>query len=306
MLFYFSGTGNSLKSALTIARKLEGAADSETRIVCMGPEIGSEPDVKAETDGSPGEGIKAEAGVTAEVDGASPASMACGIEPCDTIGFIFPCHFGGAPKHVLDFVRALDLTGQDSAYRYAVVTYGAISSFTIEQLNAVITEKGYPLDYGATVKAFSNYVVLYKMNTKLSEKTALLKSGLELVASDILRRHRVAFKRPNAFLGLYNKIVSSDVHNTDRHFAAGDACAACGQCAKVCPVGNITIEGDPPRPRWHHRCTQCLACLQLCPHEAIDYGTKTRGRGRYKHPEVTVPMLIAFNNNRSETLDQRY
>ena len=269
MIFYFTGTGNSLKSALTIARKLQGSTNDTARVVCMGPD--------------------------------EPFSFTgC----CDTIGFVFPCHFGGVPWRVLEYVRALDLTGQESAYRYAVVTYGGgFAATSLGQLNAVLTEKGFPLDYGAMAQAFSTYVVLYKMSTKLNEKTTLLKTRLEQVIADILKRHSLPPKCMNAVAGMYNRFATSNgVKNEDCHFAAGDACVSCGQCARVCPVGNITLEGDPPRPRWHHRCTQCLACLQLCPREAIDFGAKTRGRGRYKHPEVTVPMLIAYNHNHTEPL----
>ncbi|MDD3092322.1 MAG: 4Fe-4S binding protein, partial [Methanoregulaceae archaeon] len=48
-------------------------------------------------------------------------------------------------------------------------------------------------------------------------------------------------------------------------------------------VGNIRIEGD--RPVWLHHCEQCMACIQLCPTDAIQAG-KTEGRRRYRNPEI--------------------
>jgi Fe-S-cluster-containing hydrogenase component 2 len=59
---------------------------------------------------------------------------------------------------------------------------------------------------------------------------------------------------------------------------------------KVCPVDNIAlVEG---RPVWSHRCEQCMACIHLCPVEAIQAGRKTAARGRYRHPTVQVDDLI--------------
>jgi len=290
VIFYFSGTGNSLKAALTIARKLEAESkeyvkknpdgsdavtdiDRAVRIVCMGPD---EPFI---FDGS-----------------------------CETIGFVFPCHFGGVPQRVLEYLQTLDLTLQKNAYIYAVVTYGAaMGSRTLGQLNDALSKKGHPLAYGAAVKAFSTYVILYKMSTELSEKTMLLKDELEPVVADILARRTIAIKQPDLIGKIYRKVASgSDVKNNDRGFVVNDNCTHCGQCVDVCPVNDISLEGEPLRPHWHHHCTQCLSCLHLCPNQAIDFGSKTQGRGRYKHPEITVKMLMAYNHNNPETLEQRY
>lgn len=273
ILFYFSGTGNSLKAALTIARKLEEDQTSEVRIVCMGPD---EPFVFD--------------------------------KPYESVGFVFPCYFGGVPSRVLEYLQMLDIVGQEDAYLYAVVTYGALmGSQTIGQFNNALSKKGLSLAYGSAVKAFSNYVVMYKMSTELTEKTLLLKAELEPVVADILAQRTTEIKQPGLSSKLYRKVSArSDVTEQDSAFVVSDTCTHCAQCMRVCPVNNITMEGDPQHPVWRHRCTQCLACLQLCPAEAIDFGAKTKGRGRYKHPEITVKMLIAYNHNQSETLEQRY
>ena len=38
---------------------------------------------------------------------------------------------------------------------------------------------------------------------------------------------------------------------------------------------------------------QCLACIQWCPQEAIQFGKKTPRYKRYHHPEVTVREMLA-------------
>lgn len=62
-------------------------------------------------------------------------------------------------------------------------------------------------------------------------------------------------------------------------FAAGDACISCGQCARLCPTNNITIQNG--KPVWGGNCTHCMACICRCPTEAIEYGKKSRGKPRY-------------------------
>jgi len=78
--------------------------------------------------------------------------------------------------------------------------------------------------------------------------------------------------------------ASARFHRADRRFHATDACTRCGLCEKLCPVENIRLVDG--RPEWQHRCEQCMACIQWCPVEAIQVGKRTRGRRRYHHPEV--------------------
>ena len=62
-------------------------------------------------------------------------------------------------------------------------------------------------------------------------------------------------------------------------FAAGNACIGCGQCARLCPMNNITIQNG--KPVWGSDCTHCMACICRCPAEAIEYGKKSLGKPRY-------------------------
>jgi MinD superfamily P-loop ATPase len=67
-------------------------------------------------------------------------------------------------------------------------------------------------------------------------------------------------------------------------FHCDDKCALCGKCVKVCPLGNIHIEDG--KVKWGGACEQCMACIQWCPSEAINFADKTAKRKRYRHPNI--------------------
>ena len=92
-----------------------------------------------------------------------------------------------------------------------------------------------------------------------------------------------------AFTAAY-KFSFPHIATMDRDFWVDAKCSGCGTCAKVCPVGNIVMaEG---RPHWRHACVQCLACIQWCPTQALQYGKKTPNYPRYHHPEATLKDMI--------------
>jgi ferredoxin len=74
-------------------------------------------------------------------------------------------------------------------------------------------------------------------------------------------------------------------------FVSDENCNGCGTCTKVCPMDNITlVEG---RPSWGKDCALCFACLQWCPKQAIQAGTFTVNKKRYHHPDVKISDIIS-------------
>ncbi len=92
------------------------------------------------------------------------------------------------------------------------------------------------------------------------------------------------------FTAMY-KLSFGQVHKMDKDFWCDERCDGCGVCARICPAGNIELKNG--RPAWRHRCEQCLACIQWCPREAIQFGKKTPAYERYHHPEVTLRDMLA-------------
>ncbi len=67
---------------------------------------------------------------------------------------------------------------------------------------------------------------------------------------------------------------------TDKYFKVDESrCISCGKCRKSCPVGNIML-GESGHPVWQKQCTGCLACYHSCPQHAINYGRWTWNKGQ--------------------------
>lgn len=76
------------------------------------------------------------------------------------------------------------------------------------------------------------------------------------------------------------------------NFAATNKCTGCGICEKVCPVGNIKLSQEDTKPVWGNACEQCVSCIQWCPEKAIEYGDETANRKRYHHPQVKAADIF--------------
>lgn len=93
----------------------------------------------------------------------------------------------------------------------------------------------------------------------------------------------------NGIGDLIYKLMSPKFPTLDKNFTVNDKCTSCNICERVCPVHNIRMENG--KPNWQGNCEHCLACIQWCPTEAIQYGTITTNRKRYHHPDVLVKEL---------------
>lgn len=78
------------------------------------------------------------------------------------------------------------------------------------------------------------------------------------------------------------------VPRADRFFRVGSSCNGCGLCAEVCPVADIKMQDG--HPVWLGHCEQCFACFHWCPQRAIQYGRSAR-QHRYHHPDAQLADL---------------
>jgi ferredoxin len=254
LLFYYTGTGNSLWTARILAKELGDAT-----IIPMAK--------------NPGEKINSQ---TAK------------------IGIIFPVHIWGLPRRVIAFVDALET--DSSRYYFAVAVNAGQVAATLLQLRKLMNAKSLSLSSGFDLVMPSNYIPWggpgpeETQIRKIDKARDKIRSIAAVVA---MREQRPVEKGPlwqNILLTWFNRILHSRIPAMDKGFWVDEHCNACGICKSICPCGNIDLQAD--RPAWLHQCEQCMACIQWCPQEAIQFGKKTPRYDRYHHPEVKLQDMI--------------
>ncbi len=259
VIYYFTGTGNSLAAAKKIA-----AALGDTLLVPI-------------------------ASLQSDPDGIIPQA--------DRVGIVCPVYDGGVPVMVAEFAERLDLSR--AGYTFAVVTMGGMGVSALHQLDGIVRERrGRGLDAAFAVSMPGNFPPLYRPPAGKKRERVLADADERLAEIAEAIRHGRAVRPGFAPFSTLMKALTygafaKNVHASDRDFSVSDACTGCGTCAKVCPAGNITLERG--RPAWNHRCELCCACLHFCPIEAIQLRVMrgTEGRGRYRHPDLKVADMQA-------------
>lgn len=260
-LYYYTGTGNSLWMARQLARRLDG----ETEFISLGTDY-EMPDTA-----------------------------------CDRVGIVFPVHIWGLPRRVVEFVGKLSAQ-QSACYMFALAINAGQVAATLQQLEKLLAAKGMTLSAGYDLAMPSNYIIWNGAQPEEKQKALFEKAArkLGLIAELVNRREAGPVETgpwwQNPFFSIANRLSGSHVPAMDKDFRLEANCNGCGVCAKVCPAGNIRMEGG--HPVWQHRCEQCLACLQWCPQEAIQYGNKTAGKKRYHHPEISIADMMAAGKKR--------
>ena len=255
IIYYFTGTGNSLAAARKIAAVL---GDCEL------------------------------------VPVASLKETKDGIVPdAERVGIICPVYFSGLPLMVAGFAGRLDLSR--SQYTFAVVTYGGSGGpSTLRQLDSILTVRNRGLDAGYMVKMPGNYILMYSSPAGKNREDMLARADTQImdIAGAISRCERR--KLPSSLVSnlvhaLAYPWFASHVHEDDRKFTVSEDCTSCGTCAVICPAANIElVEG---KPVWKHHCELCCGCIHLCPAGAIQAGPGTVTRERYRNPSVSVQEL---------------
>ena len=212
----------------------------------------------------------------------------------DGVGVIFPVHIWGLPFHVIQFINHLHV--KPETYFFALAVNAGQPAATLLQLKKVMSPRGLSLSSGYSIVLPSNYIP-WGGPGPMDTQQRLFREAQEKVkaiAGAILHGEQKEVERgplwQNIPFSLIYKISFRKVSKMDKSFWVDEKCNHCGICAKVCPAGNIEMTDG--KPSWLHRCEQCMACIQWCPQEAIQYGKKTVNYLRYHHPEVTLEDML--------------
>jgi len=256
IIYYFTGTGNSLAAAKKIA-----AATGDCELVPI----------------------------------ASLEKTSGDIVPqAERVGIVCPDYFSGVPLMVASFTGRLDPAAV--TYLFAVVTHGGGGeSASLRQLDTILRKrKGRGLDAGFGVVMPGNYIMMYE-SPKGKEREEILAKADEAIAgitgpvSRCERRDLPSSLIPRILFALAYPWFRSHARTDDKKFSVTDKCTSCGTCVAICPAKNIELVGG--KPVFMHHCELCCGCIHTCPVQAIQAGARTEKWQRYRNPSVTVAEL---------------
>jgi ferredoxin len=256
-IFWFSGTGNSLKVARDIAAGVE-----HSNLMS----------------------------IAASIDKISDFS------PRGVVGFVFPVYYCGLPQIVRKFVSLINLEHASYIYVACTYGSTGGNAGCIAQAKKILKEKGKTLNAAFYVKSVDNFILWTWDVPPVTKHAALHENARKksaYIASIVSAEKNHCDRSITEYIGplifRYDHFYNT-VNFNDTAFHSTESCTSCGLCADVCPTNNIYMSDD--RPVWKSEtCQRCLACLHLCPAACIQYGTVTAKRQRYKNPYITVNEL---------------
>ena len=146
----------------------------------------------------------------------------------EKIGFIFPVYFYGIPTIVADFVRHLRLANYTTQYSFAVCTCGGISALSLNMFDKLLNKQNIKLNFGYTIIMPDNYIVLFNLITPAEKMAGVLANAEKSIAevnarisecsSGIDKRYRGIFPHLMTF---FSYSIYKAGRNT-RHFYATD------------------------------------------------------------------------------------
>lgn len=268
IIYYFTGTGNSLYTARKIAEEIGGAELISVR--CEPKQVSA--------------------------------------ENADMIGFVCPVYEWDIPGTFKEFIKKLSVNKNAYIFMTAtyVAIHGkcfeTVNSI-LEEKGAHLSYGRAIRCVASQCIAYPPFppekIMIPHMEKQIKKAALEIKSK---TLRDYPRMSQLSRKRYDSAMGPYLAVE----HEYDKGFYTDDRCKSCGLCQKVCPNRNITMQNG--RPVWNHHCHGCNACVVYCPTKAIQFKTPQayvelgtliskimclpEKRKRYHHPNIKAKDLI--------------
>lgn len=246
MIYYFSGTGNSLKVCKLLAEELhDGYSSIVSSNVCKEAMVGIVFPVYAW-------------GVPKIVE--------------NFIINVLPTLLGQRSLYIYVVMTCGDDVGcTDKIVSKAMKKVGIrlCAAFSVQMPNTYVSLPGFDVDSDVLAR----------------KKVSVMEQNIGRIAKSIRNREEVidvtrggmAWIKSNILRPLFYKFLMND-----NSFWVDKTCVHCGRCATHCSVKNIEMKrcGAISLPSWQGNCEGCLGCYHTCPQHAIQYGRFTRNKGQ--------------------------
>lgn len=237
-IFYYSGTGFTLKAAKILHKELRDE-------VVLKPIVGL---------------------------------MNNGCNGCNAekIGLMMPLHAFGMPSAYREFLETFQFP--KAKYIFSLVTCGGAPAKVYKEINRYLRRQDKQLNAFRYAVAPNTFDVVFKMSDmKKVEKARLrfdddVKSFAKTVNHNddsIKLMYRNYFG--DIFLFPLMRMLNrkTGYFNLQKDFYVDNKCIGCGKCEKMCLSGKIKMKGKKPDWQSDVSCQFCLACLNLCPQQAV-------------------------------------
>jgi NAD-dependent dihydropyrimidine dehydrogenase PreA subunit len=257
MIFYFSGTGNSLWVAKALAKFYND------KLISISEEL-MRPD----------------------------NYFSYSVAADEKIFFVFPIHSWGIDVLTFRFLNKFNLVNYQKQPVFMVCTCGDNCGYTSKIVTRILQKKSITLTNAYSVQMPNNYVLMsgFEVDSKELETQKLTNAveRIRLIIDDIPsgKNKNLFVRGKNAFINSYLIHPLFRKQGIKRNlFHANDTCIACGLCIDSCPTK--TIFWQDKTPKWEKdTCVQCSGCINRCPERAIEYGKASITKGRYHHPDL--------------------
>ena len=209
------------------------------------------------------------------------------------VGFVIPLYFMGMPKLVMEFLNKLNILS--ASYIFCVVTRAYTKGMVFSEVDKSLRNKGKRLDYGKYISFPDSYIRWAGARDKEAQEKLFSESQkhLNIISKEIISNKREIDKegiilKTSSYI--VNKFWLATLKTKNKTFKISNDCIQCGICVKVCPSKNIKLDGVAIK--WGEKCQDCMACVQSCPKKAIYFSEKTKNRRRYKNPNISTEELF--------------
>ena len=264
IVFYFTGTGNSLAVAKSVAGGL-----TDGLVV---PMLGKD-------------------------------GLECIDADTERVGFVFPIYMNAVPKVVVQFIETLKpvpttyyfalathggIPGMTGLYFNKVLRCRGIcldAYFEVKMINN--TPKGVAPKFLMS-RNWELDITTDKVEQALGEVEMILQDSIGIIRrkeKTVLQNPPNGVKRINYWLMNIVWYISNHTKHKLDFLLDNEACIGCGTCSQVCLTQRIAMKGS--KPNWiHENCCLCYACFNYCQAQAIGVEHYTKKLGRYHHPDI--------------------